>query len=97
MSFDGIRVDHGALDQASQDLLAAAKNIDARLNTLEDELKPLQSDWTGSAKQSYAQAKATWDQAIAEMILLLQDVSTAVASSNQEYMSADKRGADRFA
>ncbi len=96
MGFDGIKVDHGALDETSQNLLTAAKNIDARLNTLEDELKPLQANWTGSAKESYAVAKQTWDQAIAEMILLLQDVGNAVSMSNGEYKSADQRGANRF-
>ena len=96
MGFDGIKVDHGALDEASQNLLTAAKNIDGRLNTLEDELKPLRENWTGSAKESYAVAKSTWDQAIAEMILLLQDVGNAVSMSNGEYKSADQRGASRF-
>jgi early secretory antigenic target protein ESAT-6 len=96
MGFDGIKVDHGALDEASQNLLTAAKNIDGRLNTLEDELKPLRENWTGSAKESYAVAKQTWDQAIAEMILLLQDVGNAVSMSNGEYKSADQRGASRF-
>jgi len=96
MSFDGIRVDHGALDQASTDLRAAATKIDSRLNQLEDELKPLRSDWTGHAQQAYHAAKATWDQAIQEMIVLLNDVSTAVSTSNTEYKAADSRGAGRF-
>lgn len=96
MGFDGIKVDHGALDEASQDLLTAAKNIDGRLNALESELKPLRENWTGEAKHSYDVSKAKWDQAIAEMIALLQEVGQAVSVSNQEYKSADLRGANRF-
>lgn len=96
MSLDGIRVDHAALNQASQDLLTAAKNIDNRLNTLENDLRPLQANWSGSAKDSYHQAKSRWDQAIAEMIQLLTQVSTAVEQSNSEYRQADLRGAARF-
>jgi early secretory antigenic target protein ESAT-6 len=96
MSFDGIKVEHGRLDQGSADVMAAAKDIEARLNTLEDELKPLASDWTGAAKEAYADAKATWDKAIADMITLLNQAGTNVDTSNQEYKAADARGAGRF-
>ncbi len=96
MSFDGIKVEHGKLDQGSADVMAAAKDIQTRLDTLEDELKPLASDWTGAAKEAYREAKATWDKAIADMIVLLQQASSNVDTSNQEYKAADSRGANRF-
>ena len=96
MSFDGIKVEHGRLDQGSADVMAAAKDIQTRLDTLEDELKPLAVDWTGAAKEAYREAKATWDKAIADMIALLEQASVNVDSSNQEYKAADARGAGRF-
>lgn len=96
MSFDGIKVEHGKLDQGSADVMAAAKDIQSRLDTLEDELKPLASDWTGAAKEAYREAKATWDKAIADMIALLEQASVNVDTSNQEYKAADARGAGRF-
>lgn len=96
MSFDGIRVDHAALSQASQDLVAAAKNIESRLDTLEADLTPLQAGWSGAAKDAYHQAKTQWDKAIEEMTLLLQQVGGAVQQSNDEYRAADLRGAGRF-
>ncbi|UUZ60911.1 WXG100 family type VII secretion target [Nocardioides sp. B-3] len=96
MSFDGIKVEHGKLDTGSADVMAAAKEIQARLDTLEDELKPLASDWTGAAKEAYREAKATWDKAIADMIVLLQQASANVDTSNREYKAADARGAGRF-
>jgi early secretory antigenic target protein ESAT-6 len=96
MSFDGINVQHGKLDQGSADVMAAAKDIQTRLDTLEDELKPLASDWTGAAKEAYREAKATWDKAIADMIVLLEQASANVDTSNQEYKAADSRGANRF-
>lgn len=96
MSFDGIKVEHGKLDAGSADVIAAAKDIEARLNTLEDELKPLASDWTGAAKEAYREAKATWDKAITDMIVLLGQAGTNVDTSNQEYKAADARGAGRF-
>ncbi|EON25670.1 MULTISPECIES: WXG100 family type VII secretion target [Nocardioides] len=96
MSFDGIKVEHGKLDTGAADVIAAAKDIEARLNTLEDELKPLASDWTGAAKEAYREAKATWDKAITDMIILLNQAGQNVDTSNQEYKAADARGAGRF-
>lgn len=96
MSFDGIRVDHGVLDQASNDLGIAAQRISGRLDQLEAELRPLRTQWSGQAQESYRVAQAAWDQAMVEMVLLLRQISTDVASSNMAYRQADQRGASRF-
>lgn len=96
MSFDGIRVDHGALGQGAQDLLGAARAIQGRLDQLEGDLRPLAGDWSGQARAAYDVAKARWDQAIADMVLLLQDTSSGVDLANADYQAADRRGAQRF-
>ena len=43
MSFDGIKVQHGHLDAGAADVMKAAKDIEARLTQLENELNPLKS------------------------------------------------------
>ncbi|MFW6773554.1 WXG100 family type VII secretion target [Nocardioides sp. CPCC 205120] len=96
MNTSGITVDHGALETASADLVGAARGIEARLDRLEGELAPLQSEWSGQAQEAYRVAKARWDAAMTEMIELLQQTSTSVSQSNQEYRAADLRGANRF-
>lgn len=96
MSTEGINVQHGKLDTGSADVMTAATDIRSRLDLLADELKPLATDWTGAAKQAYDEAKANWDKAIDDMILLLRSASTNVSNSNSEYKSADNRGANRF-
>lgn len=96
MTFDGILVDHAALDAAAADLSRAVAAIDERLGRLDQELAPLRSDWTGQAQEAYLQARATWDTAIAEMRTLLDQTARAVLQSNEEYRAADRRGAAAF-
>ncbi len=95
-NLDGMRVQHGALDQAAADMLQTVKDIDDRLNRLEAELEPLRSEWAGHAQQAYVHAKATWDRAIQEMRDLLDESHRAVSQSNAEYLAVDRRGAARF-
>lgn len=96
MNLDGLRVNHGGLEQAAADLYQAVKDIDDRMARLEGELEPLKSDWTGNAQQQYEVAKRKWNQAIDDMRNLLEDTSRTVNTSNEEYRSADKRGAAAF-
>ncbi|WP_134767913.1 WXG100 family type VII secretion target [Nocardioides sp. 1609] len=96
MGLDGIRVNHGALDQASADMYKTVQDIDERLNRLESELEPLRSQWGGDAQVAYAHAKRTWDDAILQMRNLLDDSQRTVFQSNQDYKDADKRGAAMF-
>lgn len=96
MTLDGLRVNHGGLDLAAQDLHRAVQQIDERLDRLEGELSPLRSDWTGRAQEAYERAKRTWDGAIQEMVHLLADTGRTVAASNEDYRAADQRGAAAF-
>lgn len=96
MNLDALRVNHAGLDTAAQDLYTTVKEIDDRMNRLENELAPLRSDWTGNAQTSYTAAKAKWDWAIQEMKDLLDQTSQSVYQSNAEYKAADQRGAAAF-
>ena len=96
MNLDGLRVNHAGLDTAAEDMYRTVKDIDDRLNRLEQELAPLRSDWTGNAQQAYTTAKAKWDGAIQEMRNLLDETSKTVYQSNADYKAADARGAASF-
>lgn len=95
-NLDGLRVQHGALDQAATDMHQTVKDIDDRLDRLESELEPLRSEWAGHAREAYRQAKATWDRAIGEMRDLLETSHRTVSQSNLDYQEVDRRGAMRF-
>lgn len=96
MNLDGIKVNHAALDTAVDDMRTTVGKIDERLNTLEHELEPLKSSWAGNAQQAYHVAKGKWDQAIAEMRDILNETHLAVHTSNDDYRTADKKGAAMF-
>lgn len=96
MTLDGLRVNHAGLDTAADDLSRTVKEIDSRLNRLEQELAPLRSQWAGNAQQAYETAKARWDLAIKEMRDVLDETSRTVVQSNAEYRAADQRGAASF-
>ncbi len=96
MTQPGIFVQKAKLTQGSADLLKAAKDIEERLNVLENDLNPLKESWHGAAKMAYDDAKAKWDQATSDMTALLTQVGNAVQTSNDGYTAADNRGAAKF-
>ena len=96
MGFDGLVVNHGGLNEITDQLYKMVKDIDDRMNRLEGDLAPLQSEWSGNAQTAYITAKQKWDTAIAEMMQLLNDTGRTVGDSNTEYHAADVRGANSF-
>lgn len=94
--FDGLLVNHGALDQAAQDLSTAVNGVQARMDALHRDLMPLSSGWTGEARAAYDIAKVKWDTAIFEMAQLLARTSQSVSMSNQDYHHTDVRSAGTF-
>ncbi|MCL2542109.1 MAG: WXG100 family type VII secretion target [Nocardioidaceae bacterium] len=95
-NLDELRVEHAGLDTAAQDMFDTVKKIDARLDQLEHELNPLQTQWEGNQREAYRVAKASWDWAMQEMRDLLDESHKTVYTSNADYMAADNRGASRF-
>ena len=96
MEMNSIRVAHEGLDRAADDLRAAVRRIDERLDRLEGELAPLRADWTGEAQQAYEVARLRWEQAMREMRDVLDSTGHQVVESNAAYRAADLRGAAAF-
>lgn len=92
----GIHVDHAALAATSQQLVAGAHRIGQRLDALEQELAPLRSSWSGAARGAYDTAKAQWDAAVDDMVVMLTQVGQGVQAADAAYRAADQRGAARF-
>ncbi|MDN5745183.1 MAG: WXG100 family type VII secretion target [Nocardioidaceae bacterium] len=96
MSLDGLRVNHRELESAAAQMYETVKKMDGSLNDLENDIAPKVATWSGAQKEAYRNSKAAWDWAMQEMRDLLDESHRTVYQSNADYMSADKRGADRF-
>ncbi|WP_435772032.1 WXG100 family type VII secretion target [Nocardioides sp. SYSU DS0651] len=96
MSLDGLRVNHGELSAAAQNMYATVQKLDETLNNLENDIAPHVATWSGDQQEAYRVSKAAWDWAMREMRDLLDESHRTVYTSNDEYMAADRRGAARF-
>lgn len=96
MSLDGLRVNHGELEAAAQNMYDTVTKLDNTLTALENDIANDVATWSGQQQEAYRVSKAAWDWAMQEMRDLLDESHKTVYSSNAEYMAADKRGAGRF-
>ncbi|KRC54079.1 MULTISPECIES: WXG100 family type VII secretion target [unclassified Nocardioides] len=96
MSLDGLRVNHSELEAAAQSMYSTVKKMEETLTSLENDIQPKVSTWSGDQQDAYRTSKAAWDFAINELKDLLDQSHQTVYQSNDEYRAADKRGAGRF-
>lgn len=89
-------VDYGSMSNASSELARASQAISSDLESMDGELKPTQSEWTGEAQTQYLTAKAEWSQSLTDMNQLLAQMGTHVDTSSGNYNTADRQGAASF-
>lgn len=91
-----LRVGHAALDDAATGLHGTAAQIAAGLDDLARRLQARAPEWTGSAADSFEEARLRWDAAMRDMKEVLHAIGRAVAAANDEYRSAEAANARRF-
>ncbi|GAA2860757.1 WXG100 family type VII secretion target [Microbacterium arabinogalactanolyticum] len=96
MGGNGYKMQFGAVDAAGADLVGSANQIENKLNDMENALKPLQADWTGSASEAYVQAKAQWNAALTEMKALLNDIGRQVSQDSADGQANENRNTNRW-
>ena len=89
-------VDYGSMSNASSELARASQAISSDLESMDGELKPTQSEWTGESQTQYLTAKAEWSQSLTDMNQLLAQMGTHVDTSSGNYNTADRQGAASF-
>ena len=92
MSGDGtIKVKFESVQQVEDRIHVAIKKLTDRLDRLESELNPIQASWTGDARTAYAVDKAKWDQAAADMNVVLTQIKQAVRAAHEQYVMVNKK------
>ncbi len=91
-----IKVNFAQLSQASDDLGAVSRKIQAELDELEQKLKPLVETWGGGAMEAYRGAQVEWDNAAREMVETAAKMGVAVNTANEAYQAGEKKNVGRF-
>jgi early secretory antigenic target protein ESAT-6 len=84
-----MQVNFSGMDAGSQQITAAARNVQQELDDLANFLKPLVATWTGQAAELYQSKKAQWDQSAADLFMILNQIGNAVGVANQNYQAAE--------
>jgi WXG100 family type VII secretion target len=97
MANDGmLLVNFGAMQQASADIQKAIQSMQAQLDQIESDAKPLIATWDGAAQQAYAQRQAKWRGASQDLHNILQNIKRAVDQSTEDYVNTEKQATQRF-
>lgn len=92
----GYKMEFGTVEVAGTDLGTGANNIENKLTEMEEALRPLQADWTGSASEAYIRAKAQWNAALSEMKQLLSEISKQVIQDASDGQANEKKNEGRW-
>jgi WXG100 family type VII secretion target len=89
MTGSHISVSFAALQEAQQGIARTYSSLVSTLETLERELNPMVTTWTGSAQQAYHEKKQAWDTAAAALSQVLNQIGQAVGEANENYQAAE--------
>jgi 6 kDa early secretory antigenic target len=96
MAGDYVRAVFGTLQTGEQDFASAYSQLTSTCSTLDSQLRASLADWDGQAQQAYYTAQTTWDNAIADMGMVIQQLSQVVGTAGQNYTSAESTNAAMF-
>lgn len=86
-----IQVNYAALENAQTQMQTISKTIDSRLDTLRSQLQQMQ--WSGSDREAYTAYQVQWDQAVADINSILNEIGTAVGVANSNYITTEANNA----
>lgn len=92
-----ILVTFGELDNAQKSIQSTWNNISQQLDDLKRYLQPLVSTWTGDAASAYHDHQAKWDQSMAHLNQVLNQIGVALGTSNQNYQEGEAVNTRRWA
>jgi 6 kDa early secretory antigenic target len=96
MSDGLLRVNFGALSQASADIQKAVNELETQLAELDAAARPLVATWEGGAQQAYASRQQRWTNASGDLKSILRGIKGAVDQAAQDYALTEGNAEKRF-
>lgn len=93
---DQVGADFGRLAATQQHLVQTVGQVNGQLADLKSYLKPLVATWEGEASANYQALQAKWDRAAEDLNMVLQRISAALATTNDDFQATEKGNAARF-
>ncbi|OCG74814.1 WXG100 family type VII secretion target [Microbacterium sediminis] len=90
------KVNFEQVGTAGLDITNGANIIEQHLADMDKALAPLRSDWSGAASEAYQISQRNWNQAIADMKVLLAQIGTQVGRDNEQFGNTEHANEKRF-
>lgn len=97
MSGDYTKAVFGTLDTGASEFASTYAQVVSTVDNLDSQLRSSLSTWTGSAQAAYYEAKAKWDQAIADMAAVIQSMGQVVDTANMNFQGAENANRSMWA
>ncbi|MGO9082095.1 MAG: WXG100 family type VII secretion target [Streptosporangiaceae bacterium] len=81
------------LDQSRADFAGTYGALQETISTLDGQLRANLAEWDGAAQQAYYAAKAIWDNAMADMANVLNQLGVVIGVANENYTSTEAANA----
>jgi 6 kDa early secretory antigenic target len=93
---DSVSVKFEAVSSVEARIGTTLKNLTSELSDLEGKLNPIQSHWTGAAREAYGVDKKKWDDAADDMNKVLAQMQNAVKDAHETYVQVNNKTKSLF-
>ncbi|MEU0949407.1 WXG100 family type VII secretion target [Streptomyces canus] len=94
---DGIYIDHGTALTFSQDMMQQTQSIKSVVDTLQQELASIVSQWLGADRDIYTQkVQPTWNAEVTSLSMILQSHAQTLENVSDHYKQTVYTNAQGF-
>ncbi len=90
---DAIHYGFGGIAAAAADIQGASGTINGLLDDLRARIEPMVATWDGESSEAYQVAQRQWDQAAADLNMVLATISRTVDEGNDRMSDVNRRAA----
>jgi ESAT-6 family protein len=84
-------VNFGGMQNGQANFLAALKNFQNALQTLDNNVRTTLADWDGDARTAYESKKREWEAAAQKMATVVQGMGGAIGDSHDIHRTAENQ------